>query len=236
MLLVCSAVGRAQGGLPPTSLPSSGEHRANWGTGSNIWYHVGPSDFSPLASSSAYNPDALFVGRFGAVAEGKYVAPVHIPSGAFLTLLEFDYCDVDVNDDADLTLYDCNYLGADCVNLGAISTSSRPTGCGSLTDVLSISTVNNNSRQLILVCTLRDAATEVLGAYIGYRLQIAEAPGTATFADVPTTHTYFRAIEALASSGITGGCGNGNFCPNKNVSRGEMAAFLARALGLHFAN
>jgi len=53
---------------------------------------------------------------------------------------------------------------------------------------------------------------------------------------VPKNHPYFRAIEALASSGITGGCGAGNFCPNQNVTRGEMAAFLARALGLHFPN
>jgi hypothetical protein len=57
-----------------------------------------------------------------------------------------------------------------------------------------------------------------------------------TFGDVPTNYAYFRAIEALAASGITGGCGSGNFCPNQNVTRGEMAAFLARALGLHFRN
>jgi hypothetical protein len=51
---------------------------------------------------------------------------------------------------------------------------------------------------------------------------------------VPTNFLYFKAIEALAASGITGGCGSGNFCPNQNVTRGEMAAFLARALGLHW--
>jgi hypothetical protein len=53
---------------------------------------------------------------------------------------------------------------------------------------------------------------------------------------VPTSHLYFAVIEALAASGITSGCGPGLYCPNGNVTRGEMAAFLARAPGLHFAN
>jgi len=53
-------------------------------------------------------------------------------------------------------------------------------------------------------------------------------------ADVPTTHRCFRAIEALAASGITTGCGSGNFCPNQNVTRGELAKFPANALGLYW--
>ena len=70
-----------------------------------------------------------------------------------------------------------------------------------------------------------------------YRLQVSTpAPGTQTFADVPPSFLYWKAIEALAASGITGGCGGGNFCPNQNVTRGEIAAFFARALGLNFPN
>jgi hypothetical protein len=56
----------------------------------------------------------------------------------------------------------------------------------------------------------------------------------ATFFDVPASHPYFRFIEALAASGITAGCGGGNYCPSQNITRGEMAVFLAKALGLHF--
>jgi hypothetical protein len=43
-------------------------------------------------------------------------------------------------------------------------------------------------------------------------------------------------VEALAAAGITGGCGPGSYCPASPVSRGEMAVFLATALGLHFPN
>jgi hypothetical protein len=37
-------------------------------------------------------------------------------------------------------------------------------------------------------------------------------------------------IHRLAASGITGGCGDARFCPRSNVTRGQMAAFLHRAM------
>jgi len=43
------------------------------------------------------------------------------------------------------------------------------------------------------------------------------------------------AIDALATAGITKGCNppvNDQFCPDRNVTRGEMAAFTARAFDL----
>ena len=39
-------------------------------------------------------------------------------------------------------------------------------------------------------------------------------------------------IEAVATAGITLGCAPDRFCPSDTVSRGQMASFLARALGL----
>ena len=38
-------------------------------------------------------------------------------------------------------------------------------------------------------------------------------------------------IETLYNSGLTGGCGNGNYCPGAIVTRGQMAVFLLR--GIH---
>ena len=71
---------------------------------------------------------------------------------------------------------------------------------------------------------------------VRYQLQVSPAPATATFGDVPTTHPFFRFVEALAASGITGGCGGGNYCPDYTLTRGQLAVFLATALGLHFPN
>ena len=49
------------------------------------------------------------------------------------------------------------------------------------------------------------------------------------FGDVPCTGSPFDPwIEELASRGITGGCGGGNYCPASPVTRGQMAAFLLK--------
>jgi ELWxxDGT repeat protein len=52
---------------------------------------------------------------------------------------------------------------------------------------------------------------------------------TGTFADVPPNYWAWRFIEALAHSGVTGGCGGGNFCPDALVNRAQMAVFLLAA-------
>ncbi len=54
-----------------------------------------------------------------------------------------------------------------------------------------------------------------------------------TFADVPSSHRFAEAITWMAAQGISLGCGDGtNFCPDDPVSRGQVASFFARALGL----
>jgi hypothetical protein len=45
---------------------------------------------------------------------------------------------------------------------------------------------------------------------------------------------FETSIDKLATAGVTRGCNppaNDMFCPNANVTRGQMAAFLHRALG-----
>jgi hypothetical protein len=69
---------------------------------------------------------------------------------------------------------------------------------------------------------------------IAWHRQVSPAPTSATFADVPVGHPFHQFVEALVASGITAGCGGGNFCVNNPISRGEMAVFLAAALGLHW--
>jgi hypothetical protein len=54
-------------------------------------------------------------------------------------------------------------------------------------------------------------------------------PCAGTFGDVPCPSTFADWIEALASEGISGGCGSGNFCPANPVRRDQMAPFLLKA-------
>lgn len=76
--------------------------------------------------------------------------------------------------------------------------------------------------------------SRIKGVALGYVRQIAPAPASASFNDVPTGHPFFNEVQQLAKSNITQGCGGGNYCPDATVTRGQMAAFLSRALGLHW--
>ena len=64
-------------------------------------------------------------------------------------------------------------------------------------------------------------STGIPGMYYPYAL---------TFKDVAPGYWAYEAIEALAASGISGGCGDGNFCPDQEISRAQIAVFLERAM------
>jgi len=48
------------------------------------------------------------------------------------------------------------------------------------------------------------------------------------FTDVPADHVFHDDIQWLADQGITNGCTETTFCPDNNVTRGQMAALLHR--------
>ncbi len=59
------------------------------------------------------------------------------------------------------------------------------------------------------------------------------APPAATgtiFADVSASDPFADWIEQLASLGVTGGCGGGNYCPTAPVTRAQMAVLLLKTL------
>jgi hypothetical protein len=63
----------------------------------------------------------------------------------------------------------------------------------------------------------------------------ASALAATDFVDVPSGHTFEGDIQWLADQGITYGCNPPDytkFCPDNPVTRGQMAAFLVRALDL----
>lgn len=51
------------------------------------------------------------------------------------------------------------------------------------------------------------------------------------FVDVPDDHTFHDDIDAIADAGVTLGCNppeNTQYCPEEDVTRGQMAAFMNR--------
>ena len=72
------------------------------------------------------------------------------------------------------------------------------------------------------------------GVRVFWRRQVSPHFGGPTFNDVPASDSAFSFVEALVASGITAGCGGGNYCPDAPLTRRQMAVFLSKALGLHW--
>ncbi|MGH9379002.1 MAG: S-layer homology domain-containing protein [Thermoanaerobaculia bacterium] len=176
----------------------------------------------------------------GTVNFHDFVCPVSLPTGARLEIVALEACDDNSPGSITLTLSRCA-AGSDaaCSALGSVTTGTSATpGCNFFFITGLSTTVNNFASRynLFVTDTHNTSQTKFRSVELWWRRQISPAPGTATFGDVPTSHLFFQQIEALAASGITSGCGGGNFCPNSPLTRGQMAAFLAKALGLHWPN
>jgi len=117
--------------------------------------------------------------------------------------------------------------------------STDPGGAGNQSGVVTLpsTVIDNNACHYWFRARFGSADMTLQKARLQWHRQVSAAPATATFPnDVPTTNPFFRFVEAIAASGLTGGCGPGAFCPNDPVTRGQMAVFLSTALGLHFPN
>ena len=62
---------------------------------------------------------------------------------------------------------------------------------------------------------------------------VGDALGDQMFTDVSDAHAFKDAINCIAYYGITNGTGDGStYSPNRDVTRAEMAVFIARAAGV----
>jgi hypothetical protein len=120
-------------------------------------------------------------------------------------------------------------------NIAVVETTGSP-GCDFFTVPISPpEEIDNYLHTYFLQVQLGSTtATRLYAVRLFYKLQVSPAPLGATYSDVPVGHPYHRFVEALSRSGITSGCGGGLFCVNNPITRGEMAVFMAAALGLHF--
>jgi hypothetical protein len=232
----------AMPGAPPPTVVSGRSDRErprDFGVGVTETYEVSSNAMPPLVSDTAYDLTGPL--RYLTGGTGHWlVAPVTLPSGVLVTAIEMDACDTNATYPVVLTFNRCPPHGAGCIPVTQVSTGNTETpGCQFF--LLGVpgggETLDQTSYSYNLVVYLPAVGTSLsLGSVrLYWQRQISPAPATATFADVPTTHPFFRVIEALASSGITTGCGGGNFCPDGVVTRQEVAKFLSRALGLSYS-
>lgn len=83
-------------------------------------------------------------------------------------------------------------------------------------------------------CPQKNVTRGQMAAFLVRALGYTDNGGGNLFTDDDES-TFELDIDKLATAGVTAGCNppvNDNFCPDKNVTREQMAAFLVRALGL----
>lgn len=81
-----------------------------------------------------------------------------------------------------------------------------------------------------LFCTFNRVSRGEMATFLSRALDLP-ASTTDHFTDDGAS-VHEDAINRVAEAGITVGCAPGRFCPTRDVSRGQMASFLARALDL----
>lgn len=169
-----------------------------------------------------------------------FIAPLDLPAGIQIEAIRLDNCDNTASGNLSLTMYDS--FGDHTFNTIATVTSTDATACGENTFVLATPYAYDGNAghflSLYVFQSIVDPTLKFRGAHVVYRLRVSPAPGTATFTDVPLSDFAFQFIEAFSAAGITVGCNASppQFCPDRNVTRREMAVFFAKALGLHFPN
>lgn len=212
----------------------------DWGTQDAIWVRIPFADFTPRNSSCTYTYTG---GQWGYVnktggTDCFFWAPLHIPDGALLQGVRLYL--YDDNPTYDIAMFLTRFYSDGGTPQGQdinyVASSGTP-GYSSIIFYPDI-TIDKQPNTYVLYIrfphSVNDSSLRARSVRLWYRLQISPAPGTATFSDVPVGSFWHQYVEALADSGITTGFPDGTYRPNVNVTRGQMAAFLARALGLHW--
>jgi hypothetical protein len=208
------------------------------GTSNTYVLTVHEVEFAPIDSSTTYEALAISgVTELRETTAGTHLlAPVHLPSGAVIDYIVLHGCDLSTTNVGTVTLYDCLDFPspAACTGLATVSTVASA-GCNYwLSGAIGATVENHTDDYTLRTDWPNDSNLGLRAVKVLYHLQVSPPPGTADFGDVPPSNPQFQFIEALFQSGITAGCGGGNYCPDNPVTRGQMAVFLAKALGLNW--
>lgn len=216
--------------------------------------NIGAAAFQHLNNISAYEIDWTVDGYLSYTDEaflGVFVAPLDLPAGAeILSICPYFYDTAPVGKvtaflDA-VKLVDASSPVPAVVPVWGPVENDIDTGYGmacinSAYTFRQIADLDGDGASENVVHRLRVEMTEagdgrlaLGGVSVVWRRQVSPSPSSPSFADVPVDHRFFQWIEALKASSITAGCSEVNFCPDAPLTRGQMAVFLATALGLHW--
>lgn len=209
--------------------------------GQDFW--VGATQFYPRSASQSLVYNGFY---YWYSTGGQHEAQFQLPNGSLMQVFRCYFNDISAGNDGSVGLWR-QYFNSTSNSPGNENLATvNSTGSSGYQDPSATPTNNTfvsrggtsfnelNLYTMIANLPAGDTQVNLRGCRVFYARQIAPAPATATFSDVPVGSQFFAEVEALAKSGITAGCTASAYCPGNNVTRLQMAAFLARALGLHW--
>ena len=193
------------------------------------------SSFRPLNTSFTFdtNLDAIWPTSSGSVT--IFDANLQVPEGAIIDFVVMDFCKTDTSIPG--IVFGGGDNNSDYVDVDVPGVS----GCFSVSSPLigHAVTMNEGHRLELFInweTAPLDGSTKLAGGEVWWHRTVSTGPVTPDFLDVPASDPRYNYIEAIFQAGVTVGCGGGNYCPDTPVTRGQMAVFLAKTLGLYWPN
>jgi hypothetical protein len=205
--------------------------------GGNYQYTDIPSaDFTPYNSSTTY---AYGNAGYRYLTAGSFMdAGIRLPSGALLQIARLHYYDNDGAQNPRIIVFrfanpsSSTELCSLTPPSGTPGYTSSISGCSSINE-----TIQNGPNSYVVRVALNSAAgsnSMFKSVRLWWRRQIRTGLPN-PFSDIGSLPAEFQnSITALAASGITTGTTATTYSPSQAVNRGQMAVFLARALGLYW--
>ena len=203
---------------------------------------IAAQEFSPADSGITYNRGPAGIGSFRCRTAGAsfwFDAHIRLPSGARLAIARIFYDDSDadgrvwfwidrttVNETSGVPWNISQFFGP----------LQSPVGIGRWGNTAGNVNITIANRLQILTGRFRSdgAGSCFAGVRLFWNRQIRTGLPN-PFVDIGFLPAVFQdSIKALAASGITTGTTPTTYSPNNNVTRAQMAVFLARALGLYW--
>lgn len=208
-----------------------------WGTAQQLLLQVPAAAFTPAYAFTTWDSTDGH-DRYLTAVVGRVIAAVDLPAGAHVTLVELEACNDSTTLPIAFGIDQCAVPHGACTSFPPSLTVMPPnSSCTFQSATVDLTIDRFQFTQTLWVYLEEGSSQQRLSAVrVYYNLQVSPAPAVPTFNDVPLSHPFFQYIEALSASGITVGCSASPplYCPNNPLTRGQMAVFLAKALGLQF--
>ena len=188
--------------------------------------------FTPYSSNTKYATTGNYR-HFTSTIDVAMDASINLPSGAYLSIARLYYRD---NDGGTVNLIIWReYAPNNWTTLCEFHSSGTPNYTSSGINIGHTIANANNMYHARVTASQATNNLSFMGLRLYWRRQIRTGLSH-PFTDIGHLPQLWQdSIAALRASGITSGTSSTTYSPDMNVTRGQMAVFLAKALGLYWS-